>query len=225
LRGKRLGIPKGNRSHLVFHRIIAKHGFREADFDIVNLRGHAAIETAFAAGEVDARMIEIGELADPDQLRSKRIISDFGNDPIMGSVGKLAVSAEFERQYPTVVQRVVTTLVKSAAWICDERNRTAVLELWASSPERLAALRSASSGPLLKQRMSPLMDEYFMAEIRRDSDDAKRFGMIPADADMSFEGWVEPKYLKQALKDLHLESYWPEYDAEGKPKPDNVVAR
>ena len=60
---------------------------------------------------------------------------------------------------------------------------------------------------------------------RRDSDDAKRFGMIPAEADMSFEGWVEPKYLKQALSDLRLERYWPEYDADGKPKPANVTAR
>ena len=68
------------------------------------------------------------------------------------------------------------------------------------------------------------MDDRFMAELRRDCDDAKRFGMIPADADMSFEGWVEPGYLNRALKDLRLEGYWAEYDAEGKPQENSARA-
>jgi sulfonate transport system substrate-binding protein len=116
------------------------------------------------------------------------------------------------------VQRVVSTLVKSAAWSSDERNRTMVLESWATSPEQLVTLASANAGSVLKLRMSPLMDEAFTEGLRRDSEDAKRFGLVEANADMSLEGWIESKYVQQALRDLHLEGYWPERDAGGRPK-------
>jgi sulfonate transport system substrate-binding protein len=216
LRGRRLGICERTRLHFALCRLIEQHELREADFKFVAFPGIAAIDTALAAGEVEARMIEAGASADPVQLRGMRIISNVGGDHQLAESGKLAVSGEFERKFPAVVQRVVTTLVRTAAWISDERNRKTVLELWANSPEQHATLKSAHAGPRLKERMSPLMDARFLTELRRDAEDAKRFGFIPADADMSFEGWVEPKYVKQALVELHLERYWPERDAENK---------
>jgi serine/threonine protein kinase/ABC-type nitrate/sulfonate/bicarbonate transport system substrate-binding protein len=216
LRGSRLGICKGTRQHFALCRLIEKHELREADFNFVAFPGIAAIDTAFAGGELEARMIDAGASADPVQLRGMRIISSMGGDDKLTESGKLAVSGEFERKFPAVVQRVVTTLVKTAAWVSDERNRAAVLELWASSPEQHAALKSAHAGPRLKQRMSPLIDAHFLAELRRDAEDAKRFGFIPADADMSFDGWVEPKYVNQALAELKLERYWPERAGETK---------
>src|SRR5690606_5383182 len=102
LRGKRVSISKGTQSHLAFCRIIGKEGFRETDLNIVVLRGEAANDTAFAAGEVDARMIQIGEIANSDSLRNVRVVSNFNSDPRTGNGGKLAVTAEFERRYPTV---------------------------------------------------------------------------------------------------------------------------
>ncbi len=218
LQGKRLGICKGTRLHVVLGRLIESHGFREADFNTIAFPGIAAVDTAFAAGELDARLVEVGEVADPAHLQGARIVANVGSHHSMGNAGKLAVSAEFERRYPSIVQRVVTTLVKAAAWSSEARNRSAVLELWASSPEKYATLASAYANLALKPQLSPLMDANFTAALRRDSDDAKRFGLIPARADMSHDGWVEPKYLRQALRDLHLDTYWTERDAAGLPR-------
>jgi serine/threonine protein kinase/ABC-type nitrate/sulfonate/bicarbonate transport system substrate-binding protein len=216
LRGRRLGICRGTRSHLELCRLIERNGLREADFNLVAFPGNAAIDTAFAAGGVEARMVDGDDRADAGLRRGVRVVSVEHGGRDLESPGKLAVSAEFERRHPAVVQRVVTALVKSAAWSSDERNRAQVLELGASSPERLAALGAATAGPGLKECMSPLLDDRFTAGLRRDCEDAKRFGLIPADADMSLEGWVEPKYLRQALRELNLEGYWPERDAEGR---------
>ena len=218
LRGKRIVICKVTNSHLALCRIMEKSGFHESDFDLVPVKGFAAVESTFAGGEADARMIFMGAAVPFDQLRGSRVIAELGDDYNVADVGKLAVSADFERRYPEIVQRVVTTLVKSAAWISDERNRETVLELWANSPQQREALAAAYAGPRLKESVTPLMDERFMAGLRRDCEDAKRFGLIRPDADMSFDGWVEPKYLERALNELNLNGLWPEYDAEGRLK-------
>ena len=109
-------------------------------------------------------------------------------------------------------------MLKSAAWISSEENRTETLQSWAKSPDDLVALKKMYGGYTLKERMSPLIDDYFLAGLQRDIDDLKRFKLLSPGADTGFDGWVEPKYLNHALAELKLQGYWPELDAEGKPR-------
>ncbi len=43
---------------------------------------------------------------------------------------------------------------------------------------------------------------------------AKTYGLLRNDVEI--DSWFEPKYLTQALNELHLQDYWPRYDADGK---------
>ena len=142
-------------------------------------------------------------------MRHVRVISTLDRDQ-MDSGGKLAVATDFERQYPVIVQRLVRTLVRVAAWSADERNRPAVLASWAHSPAHQASLASVYDDAFLRHRTSPLMDDHYIAALRRDGDDARRFGLLPANADLGLDGWIEPKYVRHALKELRLQGYWSE---------------
>ena len=62
----------------------------------------------------------------------------------------------------------------------------------------------------------PQVDEYYTASIQNSIEETKKFKLIRRD--VSFDGWLEPKYLNNALKELKLEDYWPQQDAAGKIK-------
>ncbi len=213
LQGRRVGICLNTRSHLALCRLIERHGLQVAGFRFVSYAGHAAIDTAFSAGELEACMAESwgAGLALLAGARIVAVESEFDAD----SAGKLVVSAEFERRHPEVVQRVVTALVKAAAWISYEPNRETVLAAWAHSPERLKALRAASAGPRMKLFMSPLFDDFYQAKLRRDGEDARRFGLLPPDAELNLDGWLEPKYVERALIESGLVGYWSERNTRG----------
>ena len=70
-------------------------------------------------------------------------------------------------------------------------------------------------------RLSPLLDEYFVENLKKSIVQAKEFRLIRRD--VSLEGWLAPKYLNTALKELKLEGYWPEFNAAGKPKAAQVA--
>ncbi len=55
-----------------------------------------------------------------------------------------------------------------------------------------------------------------MATLRRRAVEERQFGFITTT--VTVDDWVQPKYLQQALKELHLEGFWPERDAAGKAK-------
>jgi sulfonate transport system substrate-binding protein len=107
--------------------------------------------------------------------------------------------------------------VKTAAWVSDEKNRAAVLESWALSAEHRNILERNYASYTLKERISPLLDDSFLTGLRRDSWDAKRFGLVKQDAEADWHGdaWIDPNYLRQALRELGLEDFWPQGDPGG----------
>ena len=66
----------------------------------------------------------------------------------------------------------------------------------------------------LRTRLNPLLDEYYQTSIKRSIDEIKKYRLTRRD--VPFEGWLEPKYLNNALRELKLETYWPTQDATGK---------
>ncbi len=66
-----------------------------------------------------------------------------------------------------------------------------------------------------KLRGSPLFDEFMIQQYRTQAEQARQFGLIRRDVDVST--WFETKYLEAALRELGLEDYWTRLDANGKP--------
>ena len=214
LKGRRLGVIKRTASHLTICRILEKNGYGAKDFQLVDFESIAAINSAMMAGNIDGHFTT--SLSDPEAQGAERMIYDAGRDPDLSGVPLFWVSQDFEQRFPAIVQRVVNALVETAAWNSDERNRKAAIELWSRSGQSLDAIEMKWAGRLLKEQISPLMDDYFVSRLHQRAVEAKRFGII--DTDLDLNGWIEPKYLERALKDLKLEGYWPERDAERKVK-------
>jgi len=214
LKGRRLATVKQTGGHLTLLRFLEKYGISENEVELVDQRSAAGVVSAVVAGECDATLMpQPFDLVAQGKLR---VVLDIGNDPDLAGSGMFWVSVEFEKRYPRIVQRLVTALIKTAAWNSDERNRHTVFELWSKPDNTIESVEASWAGLPLKEGLSPLMDDYFMARVRRRANEARRFGLISTA--VRIDDWAEPKYLQEALKELHLEGYWSERDASGKPQ-------
>ncbi len=217
LKGKKLAVFKGTASQLALGRILKKHGFTERDFKTVSMDGDT-LRAAIATKDVDGGFIA------PFDLEARgvgKVIYSTGPDPELTSQGVFWVSEDFEKKYPDIVQRVVTALIKVTAWSSEEKNREAQYKLWSNSGTSYYEYQKTFADVPLKWRLSPLLDEYFVENLKKSIVQAKEFKLIRRD--VSVDGWLAPKYLNTALKDLKLEGYWPEFNAAGKPKAAQVA--
>lgn len=219
LKGKRIAVFKGTAGQLTLARVLAREGFSEKDFRVINMDTEAT-RAALATKDID------GAIVTPFDLQARgvaKVLFEIPRDPNVTSVGSFWVSEEFEKKYPHIVQRVVNTLVRTAVWASEEKNRDEQFKLWGQAGTTpYADYVKTWQGYTLKERNSPLLDEYFFVTLGRAIEEARRFKLIRRE--LGTDGWVDPKYVNQAVKDLKLEGFWPEFDAQGKSKPAARVA-
>jgi sulfonate transport system substrate-binding protein len=217
LRGKKVAIFKGTNIQLAIAKILEGNGLSEKDLRAINMDNNTA-RLALTTKDIEAVWGNADLLQLRDQGVAKIIYTTRGGDPRFLKHSSLIASQSFIDQYPEITQRVVNRLVEASKWQSDqEANPAAVYQLWAKSGVQFSNYKEDFSGtPSLKLRSSPLIDEYFTSQYKRAIADSKRFGLIKSE--FSFESWIEPKFLKQALKAQKLETYWQQYDAGGKPK-------
>ena len=211
LKGKKFANFKGTNGQIVLNRVLAKNGLTERDLRVINQDQYSS-RTALATGDIDATIISPWSL----EARgvAKRLITI--NDKTVSPLSSFWVSENFEKQNPEVVQRVVTTLVKQAHWSSQEANRAAQYKLWSQSGTPLLDYKKDWDGTSLKERINPLLDDFHRSQINDAVRVAKEAKLIRRDVDT--KTWYEPKYLNNALKELKLENYWPQFNAKGQAK-------
>jgi sulfonate transport system substrate-binding protein len=213
LKGKRIAVFKGTANQLILARVLAKYGFTERDFKVINMNTDNT-KAALATGDID------GAIISPFDLEARgiaRILFTIPRAPKVTSVGTFWVTEEFEKNHPDITQKVVTAVVKAAQWASDEKNRDQLFQYWgAAGTIPYGDFLKSWNGYTLKERNSPLLDEYYTATLQRAIAEAQAFKLVRRP--VSLDGWLEPKYLKTALHDLNLENYWEEDDADGNPK-------
>jgi sulfonate transport system substrate-binding protein len=213
LKGKKIGVTKGTAGQLILARVLERYGFTERDFKLISLDA-ATLKAALATGDID------GAIVKPYDLVSRGVAKELFRvnfDPKITSISTLWVGEEFEKKYPDIVQRLVTTVVKEAKYSSEEKNRTELMQMWArQATDTYLDYVESWKRDSLKVRNSPLLDEYYVASLQKAVDETKRFKLIRHDVDVN--GWIEPKYLNNALKELKLEHYWDEYDKDGNVK-------
>jgi sulfonate transport system substrate-binding protein len=220
LKGKKFGVFKGTVQQLVVNRLLERYNLTERDVRVIAMDSETQ-RTTLATKDVDAT------LAAPFDLQARgvaKILFEARNDPQLFYVSTIFAEEEFEKKYPQIVQRLVTALVKVAHYQSEEKNRDEVFRIWSRDGiTPYGDYLKVYEGISLKAPSSPLLDDYYRAQLQRAIDDSKRFKLIRKD--VSVDGWIEPKYLEQALKELKLENYWLEYDAAGKPKARKVASQ
>ena len=132
------------------------------------------------------------------------------------NAGALATEDFVANQAP-LVQRVVKQLVRAAHWASQDGNRDALIKLFAGNsgnPE--LPFREELVGENLAQRYSPLVDDGLVAAYQGVHDEGLKLGLIRQSYDI--KAWFEPRFVRQAVRDLKLEKAWREADANGKLK-------
>jgi len=210
--GKRLGIQKGTNASLAWTKLVLDQGFKESDFKTLNL-DPATSREAIATSDIDGY---VGG-SDVFQVRNRGagrvVFTTAGRNPLLGRFSNLYVTQAFEQKYPQVVQRILDVWVREAAWESDENNRAAVFRLYGKSGQPSGDFKEDFGKDTLASHNSPLLDDHFYHHFTLAIQISLQAKFIRHTIDLN--GWVNDKYLKQALKDDHLEGFWAEYDENG----------
>jgi sulfonate transport system substrate-binding protein len=214
LKGKRVAFQKGTYAHLALNRVLEANGLKESDIKAFNMLTQAA-NAALLSGDIDAvpanstyRYLEQGTGRVIYQTKTGEEIAQYAN------FGGFQVRGDFADKYPGITQRVVTTLVKAAAYSSDERNREALYKLWEPSGTPVAQYKAEYDGAPLAVRINPLLDDFFLQKYKTAVADAKRYNLIRRSVDV--DQWADRRYVDRALKELKLEGYWDRQDSAGK---------
>jgi sulfonate transport system substrate-binding protein len=214
LEGKILSCQKGTAGQLRLYRFLAHHGYKEPEkqFRIISQitdDRRASLATGNIAGALDT----------PFGLEARgvaRTLDQIFDDPFQNVPGSVWVGESFEQRHPDLVQRIVNRLVKTAHWSAQEANRESQYQLWTRSGDNtyIDNKRVWDRTKDLRNRINPLLDEYYTASIQRSISEIKSHRL--SRREVSLDGWIEPKYLNNALREQKLETYWPTQDANGK---------
>jgi sulfonate transport system substrate-binding protein len=214
LKGKKIGVNLGTYMHAALLKIIKDAGLTANDFKLVNA-DIPTLKTAIATKDVDAAFINSDALS----LRSRgvgRIIHTTNDDPVFyQQAGSVIVRDDFAKKHPDIVRRFVKVWVKASHLA--SQNKAATLKLNTRNGSALADLKEDTKGQSVAYTYSPLFDEHFINHYKKSIALYKEHKLIRKTFDPETE-WIDRSYLDAALKDLKLENYWPEFDANGNPK-------
>ncbi len=221
LKGKRIAVFKGTNLQLAFYRVLESKGLKDTDFKLVNMSFNDA-SAAILSKDIDGAVTgpEIFPLVERGVAR---VVHSTAGEPKIGRLSHLLVTEDFHARYPVLVQRVVNAVLKDAAWLASEGNRTTAYDIWGRSGLGPPAWKGDWDCFVLRERSSPLFDEFYRAQYRRALQAARALKLARRDFDV--DAWLDPTYLERGLKALGLERTWPEFDAEGNLKPGKVVSR
>lgn len=221
LKGKKVAVFRGTNGHLVSINLLAAHGLTERDIKVINL-DTGSTQAALVSNGVDAAFggRELFKLRDQGLID---IIYDNPTQDVRYTrQTALVVRGAYEKEHPDNVQKVVDTLVDAAKWTSDDSHRDAVFAEWAKSNEPAESLRADFTGVSLRDKASPLVDNFLLGRYQAVADQAKEEKLIRRP--VSIDGWFETSYLQKSLKAKGLETYWTPYGPDGKQPAGNAVA-
>jgi sulfonate transport system substrate-binding protein len=215
LKGKKIAVSRGTINELALNRVLAQGGLTEKDVTIFDLQSADQV-SAVSSGDVDAVLGGNNLLTLVDNGTVKTVYSTKGS-PAPGSLfGSFIVTEEFAKKYPETTKRVVKAFVEAAAFASDEKNREAVLDIWALTGVPRDALAKDFAGDKLADRLNPLLDDFYRSNISNGVKFAVDNKLIKASFDVN--QWVDPSYLDAAIKELKAEGVWKPRDASGNPQ-------
>jgi sulfonate transport system substrate-binding protein len=213
LRGKKVSIFRGTNNHLAAVKALAGHGLQEKDLQVINM-DTATTNAALISGDIDAAFGNFPLAALEDKGLAKIIYTTKNDSPSYERHSTLIAQEAFLRAHPDVTQKIVNAIVRAAKWSSEEANREAFFEISARTGFPASGFRFDFSGQDLKYRNSPLIDDSILAHYRFQAKQAKEYGLIRRDVDVS--GWFNRSFLDKALASQGLTNYWQAYDAAGK---------
>src|SRR5512138_1158801 len=221
LKGKRIAVFKGTNLQLAFFRVLESKGLKDSDFKLINM-SISDSNAALLSNDIDAQVSQSDVFPLVDRGVARIVYTSRGA-PSLGRVSHLLVTEQFAARYPQIVQRVVNALLREAAWLADEENRARAYQIWTKSGYGLPSWKGDWDRFVLRDRTSPLFDEFYRAQYRRLLDAARELRLVRQDIDL--DRWLDATFLNSGLDALGLRGVWRELDAEGKPRLAAAVNR
>jgi len=197
LKGKKVAIFRGTNGHLVAINLLAEHGLTERDIKVINL-DTGSTQAALVSNGVDAAFggRELFKLRDQGLID---IIYDNPDQDVRYTrQTALVVRGAYEKEHPDNVQKVVDTLVDAAKWTSEDSHRDAVFAEWAKSNEPAESLRADFKGVSIRDRASPLVDNFLLGRYQAVADQAREEKLIRRP--VSIDGWFETSYCRAPSK-------------------------
>jgi sulfonate transport system substrate-binding protein len=214
LKGRKVAFQRGTNVELAVAKVLAAHGLTERDLKVITM-DFVQAQAALASRDIEASFGESDPLELADKGVARIAYTTKGDNPAFGRQAHVLATEAFAAQHPDVTGRLVKAFVKAAHWSSLEENREALFELWAKSGIPAGTFRADFEGQALKYRNSPLLDDFLRDQYRIQAEQAKEHGLIRRDVDVS--DWFDTRYLEAALKELHLEDFWPRLGLDGRP--------
>lgn len=213
LKGRKVSVLKGTAYQRPFDQFLADAGLTEKDVKLLNLDWPAS-KAAVVNKDIDATFggTDLNLLADKGVALP---VNTRGKGPAYTIQSSVLATEEFTGKYPAHTTRLVAAILRASHWASDEANREALIQLWQQASGTPATVfRAEYEGTPLRQRNSPLFDDFTRAAYKGVVADAQRLGLIKQGFDV--EAWLEPRFVNEALRQLKLEGFWQPADKDGK---------
>jgi sulfonate transport system substrate-binding protein len=207
LKGKRIALHRGRPWEITFARLAEANGLKLSDFKIANLNPGAGA-AALASGNVDAFVT----LSDAYSLVDKKVGRILWSTKVPGQDWKMRAELWADKGYlekhPDIAQIVSTAFVKAAYWSAQDANFDEFIKIAvaAGQSESVARREYAQDTVNWKSRWNPQFDDFVTEHYRNAVSYSRKINLIRRDVDV--QKLFEPRFVRQALKDLGIEQYW-----------------
>lgn len=213
IKGKKVGVNLGTYMHAALLKILADNGLSPKDLKLVNMDS-STLEIAVRNKDVEVAFIGSNALTLRNQNVARILYDTREEAPWYQNAGALLVRDEFAKKYPDIVRRFVKIYVKALYQHSLDKSESQKFDTRAGSP--LATLKENDKGRSILYTTTPKFDEQWVTHDKRSIALFKEHNLIRKTFDPETE-WIDRSFLDAALKELKLEDYWPDYDANGNP--------
>jgi len=215
LKGKKISISLGTVLQLSLSEILQQAGLSEKDIQIFDLITADQI-SAVQSGDIDAVVGTSSVLSIVERGFGKVVFTTKGRIDPASNFGSFIVAEDFARKYPDATQRVLQNFIKAAYFSSQEQNRDELYDIWAKAGQSRASVAIDYDGDSLKERVNPLLDAFYVANVNRGVQFSVDKKLIKSGFDV--DAWIDRKGLDTALGALGYAGFWKPHDAKGAPQ-------
>lgn len=213
IKGKRIAVSRGTILELSLNSLLERQNLTEKDIQLFDLISADQI-SAIQSGDVDAVVGTSSALTLAERSLGKVVFTTRNKLDPASNFGSFIVIETFARKYPQTTRRVLEAFLRAAWFASQEGNRSELYDIWARAGQSRQAVATDYDGDDLRQRANPLLDAFYIANVKRGVKFSLDSKIIKQPFDV--EAWVDREQLAAAFKSLGYENFWAPHDAEGR---------
>jgi sulfonate transport system substrate-binding protein len=211
LKGKRIATQLSQPWEYSLNKLLVASGLTKSDVSLFNLSFPDA-QQALEHGDVDAIFSISSSLVSVLDGHAKIIWSTRQAPKDWQFVADFLVNDDFARKYPRAVTRFVKAIIRVNQWASQPNNLDAVIDTWKPGGFRVDAMRLEYQGSDLKFRFSPIPDAFLVEHYKNAAKFMYANHLIRRPVDV--DAWVDRSFVDQALAELGLTGWWPDYQPD-----------